>query len=64
MLVTGTFLGSPGVALCQREALALVLQDRTLHMLRQFIEKVDVGVSQLKALDLDPGAELVSLLAL
>jgi hypothetical protein len=32
---------------------AFILQDWPLHVLQQFINEVDVGVGQLKALDLD-----------
>lgn len=42
---------------------ALVLRDQALHALQQFTDGVDVGVGQLKALDLVV-AELVSLIAL
>jgi hypothetical protein len=32
-----------------------ILQDRLLHVLQQFIDREDVGVGQLKALDLGLG---------
>ena len=43
------------IALCHEDPAALELQDWTLHTLQQFIDGVDVGVGQLKALDLGLG---------
>ena len=50
--LTGTPLGYPAVALCHECPAALNLQDWPLHTLQQFIDGVDVGVGQFKALDL------------
>jgi len=51
-ILTGTPLRYPAVALCHRDFAALDLQGRPFQMLQQFIDEVDVGVGQLKALDL------------
>jgi hypothetical protein len=47
-----TFLGNPVVALCHADLAALVLEDWPLHVIQQFIERIDVGAGQLKALHL------------
>jgi hypothetical protein len=52
----------PVVALCRGDSAALNLEDLTLHIVQQFIDRVDVAVSQLKALIcVWMEAELVSL---
>ena len=40
------------VAQCHGDPAVLVLQDKPLHVFQQFIDGVDGGVGQLKALDL------------
>jgi hypothetical protein len=50
--LTGTPLGYPVVVLCPGDPVGLDLWDGPLHMLQHFIDGVDVGVSQFKALDL------------
>lgn len=56
-----TPLRNPAVAQGRRGPVALVLQDRLLHMLHQFIDGLDVGVASLRVLDLGlGGSELVS----
>ena len=58
---TSTVLGSHQtllrypVVLCHEDSEALDLQDWPLHTLQQFIDGIDVGVGQLKALDLGLG---------
>lgn len=42
----------PAVALCHEELAALALQDGTLYTLQQSTDGVDVGMGQLKVLDL------------
>ena len=49
--LTGTPLKYTVVALCHGDPVALNLSDPALHVLQQFINGVDVGVSQFKALD-------------
>lgn len=51
-MLTGNPLGSPVAALCHGDPAALVLQGWPLNMLEYFIDGFDVGVSQLKTLDL------------
>ena len=48
-------LGHPVVVLCDGDPAALILHDLPLHAVQQFIDEVDVGVSQPKALDLALG---------
>ena len=43
------------VVLCHGDPAALSLQDQLFCLLQQFIDGVDVGVDQLKALDLGKG---------
>lgn len=43
------------VAQCQGDHATLFLEDQLLHTLKQFIDGVDIGVVQLKALDLGLG---------
>lgn len=43
-------------ALCHGDPAALHLQDWPFHALQQFIPEVDVGMGQLKALDLSLGS--------
>ena len=45
--LTGTPLGYPVLAPCHGDPAALDLQACPLHMLQQFIDKVDVGMDQL-----------------
>ena len=54
-ILTRTPLGYPVVALCHGDLVALDLQDQLLHTLQQFIDGIDVGVGQLKSLDLGLG---------
>ena len=54
-ILTRTPLGYPVVALCCGDPVTLNLQDWPLHILQQFINGINVGVSQLKALDLGLG---------
>lgn len=42
------------VVLCHGDPSALVLQDQLLHSLWQFIDRVDIGIGELKALALAP----------
>jgi hypothetical protein len=51
--LTGTPLGYPAVALCDGDPVALDLQNQPLLMLEQLMDEVDIGVGQLKTLDLD-----------
>lgn len=51
----GTSIRHPVVVLCHGDATGLILQDWPLHMLQQFLDGVDGGVVQLKALDLGHG---------
>ena len=48
----GSSQGYPVAVLCRGDPAALNLQDWPYHTLQQFIDGVDVGVGQLKALDL------------
>ena len=54
-MLTRTPLRYPVVALCHRDLTALAMQNWPLHVLQQFISGADVGVGQLKALDLGLG---------
>ena len=58
-ILTKSPLGYPAVALCHEDPAALDLQDWSLHTLQQFIDRVDVGVGQLKALNLGLGGSWV-----
>jgi len=51
-IVTGAPLRYPVFALCHGGPSALDLQDWPFHTLQQIIDGVDIGVGQLKALDL------------
>ena len=51
-IFTGHPLGYPVVTLCHRDPVVLDLQDWPFHV---FIDGVDAGVGQLKALDLSRG---------
>lgn len=50
-----TLLRYPEATLCFGDHVALVLEDQSLHALQHFIDVADVGVGQLKALDLNLG---------
>jgi hypothetical protein len=54
-ILTKTSLGYLIVALCCGDPMALKLQDQPVHALQQFIEKVCLGVGQLKTLVLGLG---------
>lgn len=54
-MFAGTPPGSPVVALRCGDLIALDLQDQPLRVLQQFTEVVDVGVNELKALNLGLG---------
>ena len=54
-ILTRTPLGFLVVGLCHGDLKALGLQDQPLHVLQWFIDGVDVGLGQLKVLDLDLG---------
>ena len=51
-ILTGTHLSYPVVALGHGDLVVLDLWDWSLHTLQQFINGVDVGMGQFKALDL------------
>jgi hypothetical protein len=55
LILTGTPLRYPVVALCHRDPAALDLQDWPFHVFQQFIDGVDVGVDQLKSTGSGPG---------
>ena len=64
-IFAGTPPSYPVVALCLGDPPTLDQQDWPFHAFQQFTDDVDLGMGQLKALDLDLGAtELVSPLAL
>jgi hypothetical protein len=46
--------------LCHGDPATLILQGWLLHMFQQFIDGVDVGVGQLKALDLSLGSSFIA----
>lgn len=54
-MLTMTPLSYPVVALCRGDPTALDLKDWPLHLLQQFIDRVDVRVGQLRPLDLGLG---------
>ena len=54
-ILTGSPLGYTFVSLCHGDPTTLDLQDQPFHILWQFIDGVDVGMGQLKALDLGLG---------
>ena len=51
-ILMGTPSGYPAVALCHGGPAALDLQDPPFHTTQQFIDEVDVGVGQPRALGL------------
>ena len=59
-ILAGTPLRCPLVVLSHGDPAALVLQCLPLHTLPHFIDGIDTGVEQFKALDLGPGHSCVS----
>lgn len=58
-ILTGTPLGYPAVSLCHEDTTALDLMEQPCHSLWQFIDEVDVGGGQSKALDMALGGSWV-----
>ena len=54
-ILEGTPLGYPVVILCHGDLAVSILEDQPLHVLQQFIDKMVVGVGQIKDPNLDLG---------